>query len=87
MDQNNWSKNECFAPVMTQMEFRLLVSAAVQMGRTVKGGDFKQAFCQSYLPPGEDYILRPPKDCLFTTPNMYLKLIRTLYGLKRSPRH
>eukprot|EP00957_Ditylum_brightwellii_P028954 2187218-Ditylum_brightwellii.AAC.1 len=51
MDPNDWSKTECFAPVMTQIELRLLVAAAVQMGRSVKGGDFKQAFCQSYLPP------------------------------------
>eukprot|EP00957_Ditylum_brightwellii_P069027 5239900-Ditylum_brightwellii.AAC.1 len=51
MDPNNWTKNDCFAPVMSQLEFRLLIATAVQMKRTIKGGDFKQAFCQSFLPP------------------------------------
>eukprot|EP00957_Ditylum_brightwellii_P162535 12376966-Ditylum_brightwellii.AAC.1 len=41
MDPNNWSKHDCFAPVMTQVEMHLLVAAAVQLKRTVKGGDFQ----------------------------------------------
>eukprot|EP00957_Ditylum_brightwellii_P089718 6833251-Ditylum_brightwellii.AAC.1 len=62
MDPNNWSKNDCFAPVMSQLEFCLLIATAVQMRRKIKVGDFKQAFCQSFLPPGEEYVVRPPKD-------------------------
>ena len=50
-------------------------------------GDFKQEFCQAYFPDGETYVLRPTKDCPITPPNTYLKLIRTLYGLKKSQSH
>ena len=31
LDPHSWSKNECFAPVMSQMEFRLLVAVATQL--------------------------------------------------------
>jgi hypothetical protein len=60
---------------------------AVRDKRLPKTGDITQAFCQSYLPKGEDYICRPPVGCPITPSNIYLKLKKTLYGLKRSPRH
>ena len=53
----------------------------------LRSGDFTQAFCQFYLPSGESYICCPPRNCPFTPPNTYLRLICTLYGLRRSPRH
>lgn len=49
--------------------------------------DIKQAFCQSYLPPEEKYVCIPPPGYPLTPPNTYWLLKRTLYGLKRSPRH
>eukprot|EP00957_Ditylum_brightwellii_P104542 7965466-Ditylum_brightwellii.AAC.1 len=52
MDPNSWSKNDCYAPVMTEMEMCLLDAAAVQLKNTGKGGDFKQASFQSFLPLG-----------------------------------
>ena len=60
---------------------------AVQLQRSPKTGDFQNAFCQSTLPPNEQYIIRPPHGCPFTPPHTYLKLIKTLYGLNRSPCH
>eukprot|EP00957_Ditylum_brightwellii_P056293 4267012-Ditylum_brightwellii.AAC.1 len=57
----------------------LLVVSEVQMGCSVKGGDFKQAFFQSFIPLEEE--------CLFMPFKTYLKLIRTLYGLKQSPKY
>ncbi len=87
LDPHNWSKPDCFAPVLSQMELRFLTALAVRNRCIPKTGDVSQAFCQSYLPNDEHYVLRPPPGCPITPPNSYLKLKKTLYGLKRSPRH
>ena len=87
LDPNRWSKSECFAPVLSQMELRFIVALAVQHKCIPKTGDVSQAFCQSYLPEGENYICKPPPGCPLTKPGLYWKLKKTLYGLKRSPRH
>ena len=87
LDPHQWSKNECFAPVLSQLELRLLTALAVRYKRILKSGDVNQAFCQSYLPPGKNYICKPPPGCPLTPPGTYLKLKKTLYGLKRSPKH
>lgn len=86
-DPNNWTQADCFAPVLSQPELRLLLSLATKKKRIPKCGDVSQAFCQGILPPNENYILRPPPGCPRTPKNAYLRLKRTLYGLKRSPRH
>ena len=87
LDSNNWSKSDCFAPVLSQPELRLLTDIAVGMKRIPKSGDVSQAFCQGVLPPNENYVLRPPPGCPHTPRNSYWRLLRILYGLKRSPRH
>ena len=87
LDQNVWSKSECFAPVLSQFELRFLTALAARKRCIPKTGDVNQAFCQSFLPPDEHYICRPPAGCPITPPDTYLKLKKTLYGLKRSPRH
>jgi deoxyuridine 5'-triphosphate nucleotidohydrolase len=87
LDPHNWSKNDCFAPVLSQMELRFLTALAAKNKCIPKTGDVTQAFCQSYLPEGEDYVCRPPPGCPLTPPGTYWKLKKTLYGLKRSPRH
>ena len=86
LDPHPWSKQDCFAPVMSQMDLRLLISIAVSLKTIPKTGDVSQAFVQSKLPPDESYICRPPVGCPITPKNSYWKLIKTL-GLKRSPRH
>ena len=87
LDPHNWSKSDCFAPVISQAEVRLLCSIAANMKRIPKSGDVSQAFCQGILPNDEEYVIRPPPGCPITPKNSYWKLIKTLYGLKRSPRH
>ena len=87
LDSHPWSKQDCFAPVLSQMELRLLISIAVRLKIIPKTGDVSQAFVQSLLPDGESYICRPPVGCPLTPKNCYWKLLKTLYGLKRSPRH
>ena len=86
-EQHAWDKSECFAPVLAQHDLRLLLNLAVHKRCTPKSGDVSQAFCQSYLPSNEVYVCRPPPGCPETPPNSYWQLLKTLYGLRRSPRH
>ena len=60
---------------------------ACQLKTEPKQGDFIHAFCQSTLPSHEQHICEPPLGCQVTPPNTYLWLIKTLYWLKRSPKH
>ena len=87
LDPTNWSRNEVFAPVLSRLKLRQLITIAVRKRCKVNAGYFKQELCQSYFPDGETCVLRPPKYCPIIPPNMYLKPIRTLYVLNRSPRH
>ena len=83
LDPNDWSKSECFAPVLSQM----LLSIATAKKCIPKTGDVSQAFVQSTLPSNEQYVIRPPPGCPLSRKGSYLKLLKPLYGLKRSPRH
>ena len=87
LDPHNWSKQDCFAPVLSQLEHRTLLSLATRLKCTPKTGDVSQAFCQGVLPEEEEYYIKPPPGCPLTKKGGYLKLLKTLYGLKRSPRH
>lgn len=77
LDPHDWSKNDCFAPVLSQLELQLLTVMAIQRQETLL-----KPFCQSYLPVGEDYICRLPAGCPITPKDVYLKLKKTLYSLK-----
>ena len=87
LDTYAWDKHDCFAPVLAQHDLRLLIHMAVELKCIPKSGDVSQAFCQSYLPHEEMIICKPPPGCMLTIPHSYWKLLKTLYGLKRSPRH
>ena len=87
LEKHTWDKSDVFAPVLSLMELRLLIAIAVKYNRIAKNGDVKQAFVQAFLPPDEMYVMRPPPGCPYTPPNHYWLLKRTLYGLKRSPKH
>lgn len=84
---NKWSKSDVFAPALSLMEFRLLIAIAVKYNRIAKNGDVKQAFVQTFLPDHEKYVVRPHPGCPRSQPGTYWLLKRTLYGLKRSPKH
>ncbi len=60
---------------------------AVASRRPLRQGDCTNAFCQGILPPGEVTIVRPPSGDPEAAPDEYWLLKRTLYGLRRSPRH
>ena len=85
-DPHLWSKEETAAPVMSQLELRILTSLAIFNRRVLKNCDIKQAFVQSSLPSNETYFLKPPAGCRRSTPGTYWRLIRSLYGLRRAPK-
>jgi hypothetical protein len=82
-----WSKSNRFAPVLCQDSLRFLISLAVQKRHPLCQGNCKNAFCQGVLLPDDITIVRPPQGAPDVKPNEYWLLQRTLYGLRRSPRH
>jgi hypothetical protein len=82
-----WTKSEKYAPVLRSDSMRLLVSLAVEKCRTLKQGDCKNAFCQGVLPDDEITIVKPPLGDPDAAKDEYWLLKKTLYGLRRSPRH
>jgi hypothetical protein len=86
LDYHTWSKEATAAPVLSQLELRLLTSMAVYNKRVLKNCDVKQAFIQSKLPDDETYFIKPPPGCPRSKPGEYWHLLRSLYGLKRAPK-
>jgi hypothetical protein len=61
---------------------------AVERGHIQKQGDCcKNAFCHPILPDNDIVIVRPPPGCPISKPGEYWLLRKTLYGLRRSPKH
>ena len=87
LEERIWSNSERYAPVLQSTSCRLLISLAIQHGKIAKQGDCKNAFCQPELPEDEVVICEPPRGCPISEPGTYWKLKKTLYGLRRSPRH
>ena len=85
-DYHSWPKESTAAPVLLQLELRLLTSLAISHKRVLKNCDIKQAFVQSSLPPDEHYFVKPPVGCPKSKPGTYWRLIRSLYGLCRAPK-
>jgi hypothetical protein len=56
-DYHTWSKESTAAPVMSQLELRLLTALAISHRRVLKNCDIKQAFVQSSLPENEHYFV------------------------------
>lgn len=87
LDPRNWTENNYFAPMMSQLEFRFPIALVVQMKIKPRQEDSTQDFCQSTLPINEIYVCSPIHNCLITPKNTYLFLKKRLYSLKISPRH
>jgi hypothetical protein len=86
LDYHTWSKESTATPVLSQLELCLLTALAIHHHHVLKNCDVKQAFIQSKLPPEEEYFLRPPQGCPWSTPGQYWRLLHSLYGLKRPPK-
>ena len=79
-EARNWSKANCYAPVCSQHDVRLIAALACLSYGTLKQGNYKHAFCQSYLLENERLFVKPPANCPLSEPNTYLLLKKTLYG-------
>jgi hypothetical protein len=86
-EETIWEPGDLHAPVIRKESDRLLTSIAVDLGRPQKQGDCKNAFLHPTLPPEEIVIVRPPPGCPFSQPGELWLLNKTLYGLRRSPKH
>lgn len=86
LEQRIWSKEDQYAPVLSSIGSRLLVSMAIEDGRRLKQGDCKNAFCNGILPDDEICIVKPPVGCPRSS-SKYWKLKKTLYCLARSAHH
>jgi hypothetical protein len=64
LDNQAWTKAECFAPVIPQDSLRLLLSISVQMRCIAKQGDCKNTFCQPSLLDGKAAMMTLPPGCL-----------------------
>ena len=60
---------------------------SIQHRRALKLGDCKKTFCQGILPAEETTIVRPPSGDPDASKDEYWLLLKTLYGLRRSPCH
>jgi len=56
LDYHTWSREETTAPVMSQLELRLLTSLAIYHKGVLKNCHVKQALIQSSLPENEEYF-------------------------------
>ena len=72
------------SPPPAHSQFRLLPPLLTSQTRQ---GDCKNAFCQGILPPDKITIIKPPIRDPDATKDEYWLLKRTLYGLRRSPKH
>jgi hypothetical protein len=87
LEETIWSKSDVHAPVIRKESDHLLTTMAVERGRIQKQGDCKNAFCHPILPNDEIVIVRPLPGCPISKPGEYWLLRKTLYGLRRSPKH
>ena len=55
--QQTYSKGEKYAPVLTQNQFRCLLSLAIKQKRRLRQGYVKNAFCNSCLPDNEVVVI------------------------------
>ena len=87
LEQQTWSREDKYAPVLCSTASQLLVSMVVDDGRRLKQADCKNTFCNGILPNDEIYIIKPSIGCPTSSPGTFLKLNKTFYGLTRSAHH
>ena len=77
--------NETFSPVLRITSFRALLATAAQFGLIVHQMDVRTAFLHGDLQE-EIYMEQPPCYISRDHPHYVCKLVKSLYGLKQSPR-
>ena len=86
-EERVYSKSARYAPVLKYSSLRLLTSKAVGDRRVLQQADCKNAFCNATLPDDERMAVRPPVGDPGYAKDEYWLLNKTLYGLRRSPKH
>ena len=81
------TKSEWYTPIMEQQHICLLVSHPIPIKCILKQGDCESALYPPTLPDNECYIVKPSVDCPRTLQEIYWKLNKMIYGLRRSPGH
>ena len=89
MNHKDWAfnKSQRFAPVLSYSSLQILTSKFINKVRILQQGDFKNAFCNALLPDNKIAIARPPLGDPNSGPIDFWLLNKTLYGLRRLPRH
>ncbi len=77
--------NETFSPVLRITSFRALLATAAQFRLIIHQMDVRTAFLHGNLHE-EIYMEQPPGYISNDHPNYVCKLVKSLYGLKQSPR-
>ena len=85
LEQTDYSKGDCYAPVASHYTVRLILCLAILSNRLLKKDDCKNAFVQSKL--DELIVVRPPPGYPFSDPKTLWLLNKSLYGLRRAPRY
>ena len=60
LEQQIWSQEDKYTPILSSNVFQLLVSMAVSDGHYLKQVDCKNAFCNGILPEDESCIVNHP---------------------------
>jgi hypothetical protein len=81
--RQNMEKVNTFAPVVKGVTIKLLLAIAQAHNMHVHQLDVTNAFCYADI-EGDVYMKAPPDINL--PPGHYFKLLKTLYGLRTSPR-
>ncbi|MCO5603933.1 hypothetical protein L7F22_058089 [Adiantum nelumboides] len=77
--------SETFSPVLRITSFRVLIAIAAQFRLLLHQMDVRTAFLHGDLEE-EIYMMQPPRYISKEHPDHVCKLIKSLYGLKQSPR-
>ena len=87
LDPHQFSKGDCYTPVIPFPLVSLLTSLSVSRNLILQHADCTNAFCYRILPNNELIIVKPPANFPLSQPNTYWKLHTSIYGLRRSPCH
>ena len=79
----DYEKDKTYAPVLSWTTVRLLLILSILLGLSTRQVDYTAAFL--HAPIKEDVYVECPRG--FSSPGKCLKLKKSLYGLKQSPRN
>ena len=82
-----WNKTECFITIFSAMELFLLVNIATKSKCVPKTAMLASSFFRTIFRQKKKYVCTSPAGDKLTHSKPYRLLKKTMYSLKRSPRH